>query len=433
VTSAPVSARRRREVIDALRRGTVPARGLDLLAVGLEPFEVALGGELEVVSGGASVFKAVRGEYGSGKTFFARHLAERAQRRGFATAEVQVSETETPLHRLETVYRRITESLRTSSVPPSAFRSILDAWLFTLEGDVADSTGTTVDALLEDRLTAVNSKTPAFAQALRGYRTATAAADGPTADGLVAWLSGQPHVAAAAKRADGVRGDLDHFGAMAALQGLLIVLRDAGHPGLLVVLDEVETLQRVRGDVRDKALNALRQLVDEIDAGRFPGLYLMITGTPAFFEGPSGLSRLPPLAQRLHTDFTADRRFDNPRAVQIRLPGFSRESLVTLGAKVRDLYVEGTVQTERIRKLVDDAYVSTLADAVAGSLGGKVGVAPRLFLKKLVGDVLDRVDQFPDFDPRKHYRLTVADAELTLVEQTAAGRAPRADDINLQL
>jgi hypothetical protein len=159
----------------------------------------------------------------------------------------------------------------------------------------------------------------------------------------------------------------------------------------------------------------------------------MITGTPAFFEGPSGLSRLPPLAQRLHTDFTADRRFDNPRAVQIRLPGFSRESLVTLGAKVRDLYVEGTVQTERIRKLVDDAYVSTLADAVAGSLGGKVGVAPRLFLKKLVGDVLDRVDQFPDFDPRKHYRLTVADAELTLVEQTAAGRAPRADDINLQL
>jgi hypothetical protein len=249
----------------------------------------------------------------------------------------------------------------------------------------------------------------------------------------VAWLGGQPHVAAAAKRTAGVRGDLDHFGAMAALQGLLIVLRDAGHPGLLVVLDEVETLQRVRGDVRDKGLNALRQLIDETDAGRFPGLYLMITGTPAFFEGPSGLSRLPPLAQRLHTDFTADRRFDNPRAVQIRLPGFTRESLVTLGAKVRDLYVGGTVQTERIRKLVDDAYVSTLADAVAGSVGGKVGVAPRLFLKKLVGDVLDRVDQFPDFDPRQHYRLTVADAELTLVEQSAAGRAPRADDINLQL
>jgi hypothetical protein len=28
-------------------------------------------------------------------------------------------------------------------------------------------------------------------------------------------------------------------------------------------------------------------------------------------------------------------------------------------------------------KIVDDAYVGELADAVTGSLGGKVGVAPR--------------------------------------------------------
>ena len=41
-----VSARRRREVIDALRRGTVPANGLDLLAVGLERFTPALDADL---------------------------------------------------------------------------------------------------------------------------------------------------------------------------------------------------------------------------------------------------------------------------------------------------------------------------------------------------------------------------------------------------
>jgi len=38
----------------------------------------------------------------------------------------------------------------------------------------------------------------------------------------------------------------------------------------------------MRGDVRDKALNALRQLMDEIDSRRFPGLFLIITGTPRF-------------------------------------------------------------------------------------------------------------------------------------------------------
>ena len=92
----------------------------------------------------------------------------------------------------------------------------------------------------------------------------------------------------------------------------------------MLVLDEVETLQRVRSDAREKALNALRQLIDEVDDGRFPGLYLLITGTPAFFEGPQGIQRLPPLADRLHTDFATDPRFDNPRAAQLRLPASTR-------------------------------------------------------------------------------------------------------------
>ena len=119
---ARVSAARRRTVIDALRRGAVPDSGLDLLATGLGRFEAALDAELDAVASGGSVFKAVRGEYGSGKTFFTRWLGERAKRRNFAVAEIQVSENETPLHRLETVYRRLTERLTTSSFPPSALR-----------------------------------------------------------------------------------------------------------------------------------------------------------------------------------------------------------------------------------------------------------------------------------------------------------------------
>src|SRR5690606_12085218 len=145
------------------------------------------------------------------------------------------------------------------------------------------------------------------------------------ADGILAWLAGQPNVGAEAKRLAGAKGDVDHFGALSFLQGLLVILRDAGFAGLLLVLVEVQTLQRVRSDVREKSLNALRQLIDEIDSGRFPGLYLLITGTPAFYDGPQGIQRLAPLAQRLQVDFTTDPRFDNPRAPQIRLPNFDLE------------------------------------------------------------------------------------------------------------
>ncbi|MEU1216228.1 BREX system ATP-binding protein BrxD [Streptomyces sp. NPDC005791] len=438
--ASEISTARRRDVVDALRRGTVPQSGLGLFAVGLDRFEAALEGDLSTVARGGSAFHAVRGEYGSGKTFFARWLAERAKRHGLAVSEVQISETETPLHRLETVYRRLAERLTTATHQPSALRAVVDSWFYALEEEVLDSDdiadddeealAAAVDELLERRLADVARTTPAFSAALRGYRQAVASGDGATAEALIAWLGGQKSVAASAKRAAGIRGDLDHFGALGFLQGLLTVLRDCGHPGLLLVLDEVETLQRVRGDVREKSLNALRQLLDEIDAGRFPGLFLVITGTPAFYDGQQGVQRLAPLAQRLATDFTTDPRFDSPRAVQLRLAGFDLDSLGELGRKVRDLYTGAARHPQRLTDRVDDAYLDELARAVTGSLGGKVGIAPRLYLRKLVADVLDRVDEFPDFDPRLHYALTLSSAELNETERSAATGA---GDIALDL
>jgi len=428
-----ISPRRREQVLDALRRGTVPQEGLASLAVGLERFHTTVGEDLDRVGAGAGAFKAIRGEYGCGKTFFSRWLQEQARARKFATAEVQISESETPLHRLETVYRRLTERIATAAGSSGAFRSIIDTWFYALEEDVLSSGKVAADdpaalvaatnELMERRLDSISRTAPAFAAALRGYRTAQANGDHATAEGLMAWVAGQPNVSATIKRAADLKGDVDHFAALSFLQGLLVVLRDSGHPGLLLVLDEVETLQRVRADVREKGLNALRQLIDEIDAGRFPGLFLVITGTPAFFDGPQGLQKLPPLAQRLHTDFDTDPRFDNPRAPQIRLRAFDRPSLVDVGRKVRDIFVQGSKSSQNVSLRAGDALLESLADAVTGELGGKIGIAPRLFLKKLVADLLDRIELFPDFDPAKDYRLTLRGEELTQQERnlTAAG------------
>src|SRR5207247_934870 len=128
------------------------------------------------------------------------------------------------------------------------------------------------------------------------------------------------------------------------------------------------------------------------DSGRFPGLYLLVTGTPAFFDGPQGAQRLEPLAQRLHVDFTTDAKFDNPRAIQIRLTAFNLDRLCEVGRKVRDVYAMHATAPERLATKANDAYIDELARAVTGRLGGKVGVAPRIFLKKLVSDILDRID-----------------------------------------
>jgi hypothetical protein len=46
-----------------------------------------------------------------------------------------------------------------------------------------------------------------------------------------------------------------------------------------------------------------------------------------------------------------------------------------------------------------------------------------------VGEVLDKIDQFPDFNPRQHYALTISNDEMNSVE--SAGLTP--DDLDLKL
>ncbi len=431
---------KRREIIDALRMGAVPRRGLELFAVGLERFEKAIDEELDAVAAGRGKIKAVRGEYGTGKTFFARWLEHRARQKGFATALVQVSETETPLHRMETVYRRAIESLQTQEWSEGAFRSLIDAWFYQLEDEVlgsgkvdpsdAAAVARAVGELLEQRLAGVSATQPQFAAALRAAHTARVKGDSAITEGLVAWLMGQPNVGAEIKRAAMLKGELDHFGAGGFLRGLLEVLRQTGRRGLVLVLDEVETIQRVRADSREKSLNALRQLIDDLSAGHYPGLYVLITGTPQFFDGPQGVRRSAPLAQRLHTDFPKDPRFDSARAIQVRLAPFSLERMLDVGRRVRAIYP--TDAPERVASKVGDGAIEGLARAVAGKLGGQVGIAPRIFLKRLVG-LLDLVDEHPEFDPAEHYDLALDAAELTHEERAAAGVAPSVDDIALDL
>lgn len=429
----------RKDVIEALRRGTVPRRGLDLFAVGTDRFAGSLGEELDRCTTGGAVFKALRGDFGCGKSFTARWYQQQALSRGFAVAEVQVSENDTPLHRLETVYRRATEGLRTAEWDTGAFRAIISQWLLGLEEEVSrtlknpddlKALAAGVGDLLEARLKDVSAVQPQYAAVLRAYHAAEVAQEHALAEGLIAWLMGQPNVSADIKRQAGIKGEVDHTGALGFLRGLLAVLQQCGRPGLMLILDEVETIQRVRSDSRDKSLEAIRKLIDDMYGGRFSGLYVLITGTPAFFDGPNGVKRLPPLAQRLHVDFSGDARWDNPRDVQVRLFPFDQQRLIEVGRRVRDLYPSAS--PDRMKARVSDAVIARLATTVAGKLGGKVGVAPRIFLRKLVATILDRVDLFPDFDPTKDLDIRVSPDELTLEEQAAAA-GKKLDDIEIDL
>jgi hypothetical protein len=414
-------------IVSALRGGLVPGRGLEHLATGLDALSAAVRQELDFVAEGKGLSKWLRGEYGAGKTFATRYLCALARQRRFATAEVQVSVNDTPLHHLETVYRRLIERLETAADGPNAFQAIVEGWLYQVGDEVTRLRGIREDdpafpdateQRLEDKLAEISRRNPAFAAVLRACHRAAHEGDRPAAQGLLAWLAGQPHTEGAITRLAGVRGKVDGQASLAFLAGLLTLLRQSGYAGLVVVLDEVEVVQRMNAQTRAKALEALRQLMDMLARGELPGLYLLVTGTRDFFEGYKGLKGLAPLHQRVEVRFGEDPRWDNLRATQVRLLPFDEERLLAVGHRVLEIYP--AQDPERVRQHVDERFLRALVRHVTAGFGGQVALAPRLFLRELV-DVLDRVDQHRDYDPALHYRFQVDDARLS-VEELAARR-----------
>lgn len=420
-------------IVNALRSGLVPNVGLDQFATGLDALVEAVNEDLDFVAGGKGLSKWIRGEYGTGKTFAARYLCAKARERKFASAEVQISINDTPLHHLETVYRRLIERLETSADGPNAFQAIVEGWLYQIGDEVTRLRGISEDdpafadateQRLEDKLADLSKRNPAFAQVLRAYHRATHEGDFATAQGLLAWVAGQPHTDRSVLKMAGAKGKVDGQASLTFLAGLLQLLRQSGYAGLVVVLDEVETVQRMNAQTREKSLNALRQLMDMLAKEELPGLYLVITGTRDFFEGYKGLKALAPLYQRVQVNFGNDARFDNLKAPQVRLSPFNDERLLTVGTRIRDLY--HAKNPARLHERVSDDFLKGLVAQVTAGFGGKVALAPRLFLRELI-DVMDRVDIHETYDPKDHYKLDLDDSKLT-PEELAAKHGPPVEE-----
>ncbi len=281
-----------------------------------------------------------------------------------------------------------------------------------------------MEAKLEEKLSDLSRQNAAFAHVLRAYYRASEEGALGEARMLLGWLAGQPTTDRSITARAGVKGKVDGSAALAFLRGLLVLLRQSEHAGLVVVLDEVETIQRMPSQTRDKSFDALRQLVDLLHEGGLPGLYLVVTGTPELFDGYKGLRGTTALHQRIATKFGDDPRYDNLRAPQVRLSPFDASRLGEVGRRVRALYP--AENPERVRAKVDERFLDVLVRQVTQGFGGDVGVTPRTFLRELV-DVMDRVDLHEAFEPAVEYRLHVDEDALTPQELDARrGARPEA-------
>jgi P-loop Domain of unknown function (DUF2791) len=402
-------------IFERLRSGVVPERGLEAFAVGIDRSRGEMQRQLDLAGNNEGVFKFLRGGYGCGKTFMARLALLDAQAQGFATSFVVVSDNDLHFHRFDDVYRKVVQELATDRCDRGALGFILDRWIARMEDATIDG-GANPDAedfdakvqqrIESDLASLTGGKAPEdMTRVLRSIFTLKQQNKFPEASALLSWLSGSENVAASSKRIAGIKGDIGSKEAMDYLQGILAITKASGYKGLVIVIDEAETMLRMKTDIRAKSLNGIRQICDAAD--RYPGLFWVFTGTPEFFDTNRGVAGLSPLHDRLKLIQTG--KFANPRQPQLVLTPFDRDRLKDVALKLREIYP--TENRKQLTKKVTPEFIDLLADKVTQGFGGDVGIVPRQFLRQLV-NILDLAATEPDFDP-------MTDGGYDLVELSA--------------
>jgi hypothetical protein len=409
-------------IINALRRGTVPAGGLERIAVGLETEEGVVGSQLDYVARGGGDVKFIRGDYGSGKTFLVARALEMARDKGFATAHVIISPS-SPLHKQKGVYQQICASLRTRE-EEHAVKAVIDTWLFSIEERLLrvsdqpipeESLEKATLKEIETALAGISEMNSSLAAVLRTYYRANNSGDFQTAQSAIGWICAEPNIGRELKQKAGIRGDVDESVALIFLKSLVRIIVNAGYSGLAVAVDELETVQVLPRNQREKSYNTLRLMIDMLDRGELPNCYFMFTGTPAFFESPRGVRSLLPLADRISV--IEGGNYKNPRQPQIILSKFDERKLEQVAEKVIEIY--GRAYTEVDRSRVSHRFIKAMIEKLTGKFGGRVDVIPRIFLKELV-DVLDKCELYDDFNPWENYRFDARSIKGELKEEEAA-------------
>ena len=398
-----ISERDAQHIFERLRFGAVPERNLETFAVGIDKQRNEISRQLKLAADGEGVLKFLRGGYGCGKTFMARLAVNDAQSLGFATSFVVVSENDFHFHKFDDVYRKVVQELATKTCPRGALGDIIDRWIAKVEDALidggADENSPDFDQAVAQRLEAelaslTGGKAPEdMSRVLRTIFTLKQAGKIAEASALIAWLSGSENVAASAKKAAGIKGDIGSKEALDYLHGILEVTKAAGYQGLVIVIDEAETILRMRQDIRGKSLNGIRQICDASD--RYKGLLWLFTGTPDFFDTKRGVAGLQPLHDRIK--FLTHDGFANPRQSQLELKPFDAVRLKEVAVRLREIYPTLNY-TQLVNKITPD-FINQLIAKVTTGFGGDVGVIPRQFLRQLI-DLFDLAADHPDFNPQ---------------------------------
>ena len=373
------------QIIKALKIGKVPIKGTRRICVGRNAEIAEFEHILAFIAAGGFESRFLRGDYGSGKTFMCSVMRELAFDRGMVVSIVNLSR-EMPFGKRDFVVGEILRGLRT---PNSGTACALDEILQTWFGNYEPGTPLETNAALDGATKKIAMGDAGLAMALRAYYRAYCEGNDALMQAAIAWLGGQA-IASELRSGLKVVGKLTADVAFRRLRGVNALMRDAGYPGLVVLIDEVESVMRLAKPQRDAAYTAMRELVD-IGSEEFPHSFFLFAGTQPFFEDEfKGVASYAALYQRIRSQQVTSGR--DLRQPIIRLEEFDGDALREVSARIREIH-GAAYDWNAVANFPDEKMAAFIKSA--GAKFGEIRQKPRAYLKALV-DALDARNQHLD-------------------------------------
>lgn len=410
-----------RSIVEELRKGSVPVEYVPLFTVGRKNWLTFIEDDLEnYIAQGGSKVRFVSGNYGDGKTHFMSVIRHLAMEKGFAVSFVVLTR-EVPIHKFETVYQTIVRQLR-GNFKGTGIRNLLEAWLDELaktpiQGKKAESEKSRaalaaelqniegMDINFANALTAlVNNR---FAPMAKGEEEARAAAR----EVLLHWFEGGKVTKRELKPFQ-IYEFLNKTNSKHFLNALILFLRRAGYQGLILLMDEMETVVAQGASIRNAAYENVRLLIDNSESSEY--LHIFFSIIPDVLISERGFKSYDALWSRIRS--IGESRKLNYRGVLVdihRTPLEAKE-LVELGRCLRTIH--GISYRWEPKDLVGDELMEQICTNQK-----RMGVLSevRLFIKQLIRilDMAEQGESPDDMDMTEQIVETQREMEAEKVEK----------------
>ncbi len=332
-----------RSIIEEMRKGSVPAEYVPLFTVGRDNWLKFIEDDLinYIAEGGAKV-RFLHGSYGDGKTHFMSVIRHIAMKQGFAVSFVVLTR-DVPIHKFEAVYQEIVQQL-SGIFEGKGIRSLLNHWLESLAvNDVGPDQKQITD--LAETLRNLPGMNVNFANALVALAKNRFLPLEPEAsqeeridarETLFRWFEAGKMTKKEIKPFS-VFETVSKANSKQMLNSLNSFLRSCGHKGIILLLDELETVIAQAKSIRNAAYENVRLLIDNTEQASCFHIFFAII--PEVLLSEKGFKSYDALWSRVRSIGQQDKQL-NYRGVLVdlhRTPLKSAE-LVSLGKSLRQIH-----------------------------------------------------------------------------------------------